>query len=209
MNKIKNKRNILKSICGLTISSYFSAIKIKWLMENIPEVENIIKTNTCFIGTLDTWIIWNITGGVNGGVHVTDVTNAAHTMLMNLHDLKWDKQLCRFFEIPMNILPVIKSCSEIYGFIIGGSLNGVPIAGCIGDQQAALLGQMCLKTGSVVCNYEDGSSILVNTGEEIVDSENGLLSTVSYQLGPKAKPFYSLEGIIGNAGKIIYLLYKL
>lgn len=206
--KIKNKKHLLKSVCGLTISSYFSATKIRWLIENVPEISEGISVNQCFFGTLDTWIIWNITGGINGGVHGTDVTNASHTMLMNLHELKWDKQLCSFFQIPLNILPTIKSCSEIYGFIVGGSLNGVPIAGCIGDQQAALLGQMCLKTGNIVCTYDEGSSILVNTGQEIIDSENGLLSTVSFQLGSKAKPFYSLEGIIGNAGKASIFFFK-
>lgn len=129
LSHIRNKKNILKPVCGLPLSNCFSAVKVKWITDNVPGVQELIQTNDCLFGTLDSWILWNLTGGIEGGVHVTDVTNAARTMLMNLETLKWDHKLCAFFRISPRILPDIKSCSEVYGFVHDGPLQGVPIAG--------------------------------------------------------------------------------
>lgn len=141
-----------------------------------------VKKETCLFGTLDTWILWNLTGGTDSGVHATDVTNASRTMLMNIESLQWDSRLTEFFGIPHKILPQIKTCSEIYGYVNAGLLTGVPISAIIGDQQAALLGQLCVKAGSITCSYNEGCSLLFNTGQEIVNSDNGLLSTVAFKL---------------------------
>lgn len=127
--QIRNKKNILKSVCGLPLSNCFSAIKVKWIVDNVPGAHELIQSGDCLFGTLDTWILWNLTGDIEGGVHVTDVTNASRTMLMNLETLKWDVKLCAFFRIPAKILPDIRSCSEVYGFVHDGPLQGVPIAG--------------------------------------------------------------------------------
>lgn len=127
--KIRYRKNYLKPICGLPLSNCFSALKIKWIMDNVSDVKQHMRDNNCMFGTLDTWILWNLTGGIEDGIHVTDVSNAARTMLMNLETLKWDHKMCSFFRIPMNILPKIKSCSEIYGLVHDGPLQGIPIAG--------------------------------------------------------------------------------
>ncbi|KAJ6647195.1 Glycerol kinase 2 [Pseudolycoriella hygida] len=200
LTKIHNKKNYLKSVCGLPLSNCFSALKVVWLMENVCETKEVLQSNDLLFGTLDTWILWNLTGGVEGGIHVTDVTNASRTMLMNLESLQWDQNLCNFFRIPTKILPKIKSCSEIYGFVYDGPLQGVPIASCLGDQPASLLGQMCIQTSQATCTYNDSCFLMLNTGQEIIDSENGLLTTVGFKLGPKAKTFYALEGAVSNAG---------
>lgn len=155
-NKSRNK-NYLKPLCGLPLSPYFSAVKIKWLQDNIPHIRKAIDAGTCLFGTIDSWIIWNLTGGVNGGHHITDVSNASRTMLMNIETLKWDPVLLNFFDIKPAILPSIKSSSEVYGVIAEGALSGVKISGCLGDQQSALVGQQCLdrtqvsKYGYYVC----------------------------------------------------------
>ncbi|XP_058812458.1 glycerol kinase-like [Topomyia yanbarensis] len=196
LTRVKGKINFLKTVCGLPFANCFSAVKIRWMLDNVDGAHG----KDLIFGTLDSWIIWNLTGGMNGGVHVTDVTNASRTMLMSLEKLEWDTRLCHFFKIPRNILPKIRSCSEIYGYISEGSLSGVPITSCIGDQQAALLGQLCLSAGQVTCNLDDGSFLLFNTGQEIIDSDHGLLSTVAFKLGPEADTFYALEGAIPHAG---------
>lgn len=145
----------------------------------------------------------NLTGGVDSGVHVTDVTNASRTMLMNIETLQWDNRLTDFFRIPKKVLPQIKTCSEIYGYVNAGLLSGVPIASIMGDQQAALLGQLCIQPGSITCSYNEGCSMIFNTGQEVVDSDFGLLSTVAYKLGPDADVFYALEGTAPCAGTAI------
>lgn len=151
-------------------------------------------------GTVDTWLIWNLTGGPNGGRHVTDVTNASRTMLMNIESLKWDKMLCNFFEVPESILPEIRPSAEVYGVVKEGPMKGVRIAGCLGDQQAALVGQQCLSKGNAKATYGTGCFLLYNTGPINVDSTNGLLTTVAYQLSTKHPPIYALEGSVAIAG---------
>ncbi|KAK9701777.1 FGGY family of carbohydrate kinase [Popillia japonica] len=196
----KRNKNFLKNVCGLPVSTYFSALKIRWLIDNIEGVRRAIEEDRCLFGTVDTWLIWNLTGGVNGGLHLTDVTNASRTMLMNIDTLKWDPQLCKIFDIPMNILPEIRSSSEIYGYISESVLKGIPISGCLGDQQAALVGQMCFHQGQAKSTYGTGCFLLYNTGTAIVQSSHGLLTTVAYQLGKDAPPIYALEGSIAIAG---------
>lgn len=201
-NKTKNK-NYLKPLCGLPISTYFSAVKLRWLMENDPTVATSIKEGNCLFGTIDTWLLWNLTGGPNGGCHVTDVSNASRTMLMNIETMRWDSTLCKFFNIPQSILPKIKSSAEVYGLMASGVLKGVPLAGCLGDQQAALLGQQCLTRGMAKCTYGTGCFLLYNTGTIQVDSVYGLITTVAYQLGKDAPPVYALEGSVAVAGQAL------
>ncbi|XP_072390839.1 glycerol kinase 3-like isoform X3 [Diabrotica undecimpunctata] len=197
----KRRQDFLQNICGLPVSTYFSALKIKWMMDNVPGVKKAIDEDRCLFGNIDTWLIWNLTGGTDCGMHITDVTNASRTMLMNIETLQWDKKLCDVFGIPMKILPEIKSSSEIYGVIVMDmKLSGVPIAGILGDQQAALVGQMCLKSGQAKSTYGTGCFILYNTGYSIVRSKHGLLTTVGYQFGKKVKPVYALEGSVAIAG---------
>ncbi|XP_077262327.1 glycerol kinase [Temnothorax americanus] len=201
----KNK-NYLKPLCGLPISPYFSALKLKWLLENVPRVQEALTAKRLMFGTIDSWLIWNLTGGAHGGVHSTDVTNASRTMLMNIATLKWDPTLLSFFKIPPDILPQIRSSSEIYGYIQDELLQGVPISGCLGDQQSALVGQMCLQQGQAKSTYGTGCFLLYNTGTAIVDSSHGLLTTVAYQLGAHASPVYALEGSVAIAGAVVQWL---
>ncbi|CAD7086602.1 unnamed protein product [Hermetia illucens] len=203
LSSLRGKINYLKSVCGLPISTCFSAIKLKWLQENVPSINQGLYDRNCCFGTLDSWILWNLTGGTDEGKHATDVTNAAYTMLMNLEQRTWDPKLCAFFQTPSYVLPEIKSCSEIYGFVRDGPLRGVPIASIMGDQPAALLGQLCIKPQKGTCTLDEGCYILFNTGQEIIDSDNGLLSTVAFQLGSKQKTFYCLEGAVPNAGAAV------
>jgi len=194
-------KEYLRNKCGLPLSTYFSASKIVWLMENVPEVKRAIAENRCMIGTVDTWLIWNLTGGAENkdSVYVTDVTNASRTMLMNIETLKWDRDLCQFFDIPMEILPEIRSSSEIYGRLSSGELKGVPISGCLGDQQAAFVGNMCFKPGTAKNTYGTGCFMLYNIGTEPVISNHGLLTTVAFKFGDN-KAYYALEGSIAVAG---------
>jgi len=201
LEKVPNKnKNHLKSICGLPLSPYFSALKLRWLIDNVPKVKEAVDDNRCLFGTMDTWLIWNLTGGVEGGLHLTDVTNASRTMLMNLSTLQWDPDLLNFFSIPQQVLPKICSSSEIYGYIVGGVLEKTPIAGCLGDQHAALLGQMCFKKGQAKSTYGTGCFLLYNTGSHRVESKHGLLTTVGYKLGPDVRAVYALEGSVAVAG---------
>lgn len=203
LDNVKGKINYLKAVCGLPLSTCFSSLKIRWLIDNSPAVSQSIEDKKCLFGTLDSWIIWNLSGGVSSGIHVTDVTNANYTMLMNVHTLKWDPKLCEFFQIPRDILPEIRSNSETYGFVVDGALHGLPIASCMGDQPAALLGQLCTKVGQCVCTIEDSCFVLLNTGQEVIDSNNGLLSSVAFKLGAKENTFYALEGAVSNAGSTV------
>lgn len=198
-NNSRNK-NYLKPLCGLPISTYFSALKIRWLKDNVNAVKRAMEAENCLFGTVDTWLLWNLTGGISGGAHITDVTNASRTMLMNIETLQWDHHLLKFFNLPKHILPKICSSAEIYGNVAKGELEGVPISGCLGDQQAALVGQMCLQRGQAKATYGTGCFLLYNTGGSIVKSAHGLLTTVGYQLGSKATPVYALEGSVAIAG---------
>ncbi|XP_055373223.1 glycerol kinase [Condylostylus longicornis] len=192
--------NYLKPLCGLPLSPYFSALKLRWLKDNVPRVSQAMDLGNLLFGTIDSWLIWNLTGGTKGGVHITDVTNASRTMLMNIETLEWDKHLLKFFELPINILPDIRSSSEIYGYIKLNSLSDIPICGCLGDQQAALIGQSCFQSGQAKATYGTGCFLLYNTGNAIINSQCGLLTTVGYQLGKDANPVYALEGSVAIAG---------
>nr|XP_006975425.1 glycerol kinase 2 [Peromyscus maniculatus bairdii] len=201
--KIPGNSNFVKSKTGLPLSTYFSAVKLRWMLDNLRPIQKAVEEGRALFGTIDSWLIWCMTGGVNGGVHCTDVTNASRTMLFNIHSLEWDKELCDFFEIPMNILPNVCSSSEIYGLMTSGALEGVPISGCLGDQSAALVGQMCFQEGQAKNTYGTGCFLLCNTGQKCVFSEHGLLTTVAYKLGKKKPACYALEGSVAIAGAVI------
>ncbi|PRQ50559.1 glycerol kinase [Rosa rugosa] len=204
--ELSGGRTHFSEICGLPISTYFSAMKLLWLMENVDTVKEAIKSGDALFGTIDTWLIWNLTGGLKGGVHVTDVSNASRTMLMNLKTLEWDQPTLDTLGISATILPKIVSNSEVIGNIaIGWPITGIPISGCLGDQHAAMLGQACRK-GEAKSTYGTGAFILLNTGEEITLSKHGLLSTLSFKLGPKAPVNYALEGSIAIAGAAVQWL---
>lgn len=192
--------------CGLPISTYFSAVKLLWLMENVSAVKEAIEKKDALFGTIDTWLIWNLTGGVKGGLHVTDVSNASRTMFMNLKTLQWDETILKTLKIPAEILPKIVSNSEVIGEIgAGWPIAGIPIAGCLGDQHAAMLGQSCHK-GEAKSTYGTGAFILLNTGEGIVKSTHGLLTTLAFKLGPNAPTNYALEGSVAIAGAAVQWL---
>eukprot|EP01101_Sappina_pedata_P009002 TRINITY_DN5116_c0_g1_i2.p1 TRINITY_DN5116_c0_g1~~TRINITY_DN5116_c0_g1_i2.p1 ORF type:complete len:527 (+),score=116.30 TRINITY_DN5116_c0_g1_i2:66-1646(+) len=185
----------MTGLSGLPISSYFSALKYTWLLENVVGVKKAVDERSALFGTVDSWLIWNLTG-----VHVTDVSNASRTKFMNIKTCQWDDELCKFFKIPKEILPPIRSSAEIYGYFTDGPLQGIPIAGCLGDQQAALVGQKCFGVGDVKNTYGTGCFMLFNTGVEPVFSKNGLLTTVAYQLSPDSPVHYALEGSVATAG---------
>ncbi|XP_042486082.1 glycerol kinase-like [Macadamia integrifolia] len=201
--------------CGLPISTYFSAVKLLWLLENVDAVKIAVESGDALFGTIETWLIWNLTGGSRSvdstqntvmGLHVTDVSNASRTMLMNLKTLDWDIPTLETLGIPIEILPKIISNSEIIGNIgRGWPTAGVPIAGCLGDQHAAMVGQACRK-GEAKSTYGTGAFILLNTGEEIIRSNHGLLSTIAYKLGPNAPTNFALEGSIAIAGAAVQWL---
>ncbi|KAK3588819.1 hypothetical protein CHS0354_028468 [Potamilus streckersoni] len=193
----------LRPLCGLPITTYFSAVKLKWLIDNCQEVQDALREGRLMFGTIDSWLLWNLTGGKNGGQYLTDVTNASRTMLMNINTLQWDTKLCSFFDIPKEILPEIRSSSEVYGHLCDGALKGLPVSGILGDQQAALVGQMCFKAGQAKNTYGTGCFLLMNTGEQAVESKHGLLTTVGYQLGKDQPVIYALEGAIAIAGACV------
>ncbi|KAJ2654113.1 Glycerol kinase [Coemansia sp. RSA 1200] len=189
------------TINGLPITTYFSAVKMRWMLENVPAVKEAREKGTLRFGTIDSWLIYKMTGNF-----VTDVTNASRTMLMDIKTFKWSSECLDFFGVQESELPEIRSSSEIYGTIKDGRLEGVAIAGCLGDQQAAMVGQSCFETGEAKNTYGTGCFMLFNTGETPIFSKNGLLTTVGYQLGADAKPKYALEGSIAVAGSAIQWL---
>ncbi|KAL7733626.1 hypothetical protein ACLKA6_005079 [Drosophila palustris] len=191
--------NYFKERTGLPISTYFSALKICWLRDNVPEVKQAIRKNRCKAGTVDSWIVWNLT---NGALHITDVTNASRTLLMNLETQDWDPVLLKTFDIQEDMLPKIHSCSEIFGKITCDRcvLRGLTLSGILGNQQASLLGQMCVKPGQTKNTYRSGCFLLCNTGDTPVFSSHGLLTTIAYKLGPNAPTTYALEGSVSVAG---------
>lgn len=187
---------------GLIIDAYFSATKIRWILNNVPCARQRAEAGKLRFGTVDTWLIWNLT---RGGCHVTDVSNASRTMLFNIHTLSWDKELLNLFCIPESMMPEVRSSSEIYGYTKTTIFaHEVPIAGIAGDQQAALFGQMCTTPGSVKNTYGTGCFLLMNTGEKPILSENNLLTTVAWKIGDKVN--YALEGSIFVAGSVVQWL---
>ena len=195
-----------RSIVGETLSTYASITKIMWILENVPGVRERAERGELAFGNPDTWLIWNMTGGPEGGVHVTDVTNASRTMLMDLRTLQWREDICEIAGIPMSLLPEIRSSSEVYGYgRPKGLLPGKPIAGDLGDQQAATFGQACFQPGMAKNTYGTGCFMLMNTGTEPQLSDNGLITTVCYKIGDKPA-VYALEGSIAVSGSLIQWL---
>jgi glycerol kinase len=190
---------------GLPIATYFSATKIMWILQQSPDLRLKAEAGDLLFGTIDSWLIWNLTGGVNGGIHITDVTNASRTMCMNLSTLAWDDELLNHYQIPSTIMPVIRSSSEEYGVVKEGPLAGMPITADLGDQQAALFGQACFVPGDVKNTYGTGCFMLMNTGSKIVHSRHGLLTTVAYKIAGY-EPNYALEGSIAISGALVQWL---
>jgi len=191
---------------GLPLATYFSASKIVWILDNVEGAREAAEAGELAFGTPDSWVLWNLTGGVDGGVHATDVTNASRTLLMDLETCAWDTDLIAAWGIPESLLPEIRSSSEIYGHAHSSSLlREVPISGILGDQQAATFGQAAFDAGESKNTYGTGNFLIVNTGEKPVQSKNGLLTTVAYQLGDEA-PRYALEGSIAVTGSLIQWL---
>jgi glycerol kinase len=201
--------DVIRRKAGLPPATYFSGGKIQWILENVDGVREAAENGDAIFGNSDSWVVWNLTGGPGGGVHVTDVTNASRTMLMDLETLDWDDELLSFFGIPRQMLPQIRPSSSPEPFgttLAAGPMGGeVPVTGILGDQQAAMVGQVCLKAGEAKNTYGTGNFLLLNTGEKIVRSSNGLLTTVCYQLGD-AKPVYALEGSIAVTGSAVQWL---
>ena len=192
--------NAVKKETGLPLSTYFASVKLRWMLDHIPEVQKAQDEKRLRFGTVDSWLLYNLT---NRAVHITDASNASRTMFMDLRKQTWDQKLCDFFGIDKDILPEIKSSCEVYGKVASGALQGVEIAGIVGDQMAALIGQKALSPGEAKNTYGTGAFLLYNTGDKVVDSEHGLLSTIAYQPGPGAQPVYALEGSIAVAGSAI------
>jgi glycerol kinase len=194
----------LRAKVGLPLATYFSGPKVKWILDNVDGARAKAEAGDLVFGNIDTWCIWNLTGGVNGGVHVTDVTNASRTMLMNLETLDWDDEILSLMGIPRSMLPQIKASSEVYGKGVG-ALDGIPIAGDLGDQQAALFGQTCFSAGEAKNTYGTGCFMLMNTGTKVVPSKSGLLTTLGYKIGDKPA-VYALEGSIAITGALVQWL---
>jgi glycerol kinase len=188
---------------GLPLATYFSGPKVRWILDNVDGARQKAENGELLFGNMDTWVLWNMTGGPDGGVHVTDPTNASRTMLMDLDTLQWDAEIAGEMGIPLSMLPEIRSSSEVYGNVREkGALAGVPIAGILGDQQAATFGQACLSPGEAKNTYGTGNFVLLNTGTEKVMSENGLLTTVCYKIGSN-DTVYALEGSIAVTGSLV------
>jgi len=200
---------IVRRKTGLPPATYFSGGKIQWILENVTGVREAADKGEAIFGNTDTWVIWNLTGGVNGGVHITDVTNASRTMMMDLESLSWDEELLGFFNIPRSMLPEIRPSadSKFYGWTCGtGPLRGqVPVCADLGDQQAATLGQACYRPGEAKNTYGTGNFMLLNTGTAIVPSKSGLLTTVCYRINDQ-KTVYALEGSVAVTGSAVQWL---
>jgi len=189
---------------GLPLATYFSGPKVKWILDNVAGARAKADAGDLLFGNIDTWCIWNLTGGVSGGVHVTDVSNASRTMLMDLKTLDWDPEMLKVMGIPRSMLPTIKASSEVYGKAVG-DLAGIPVAGDLGDQQAALFGQTCFSAGEAKNTYGTGCFMLLNTGTKVVPSKSGLLTTLGYKIGNQPA-VYALEGSIAIAGALVQWL---
>jgi glycerol kinase len=190
---------------GLPLSTYFSGLKLRWILEHVAGARKRAEAGELLFGNIDAFLVWHLTGGSNGGAHVTDVTNASRTQLLNLKTLDWDDALLKQFDIPRAILPRVRSSSEIYGKAVLQAVSGVPVSGILGDQQAALVGQTCFNPGEVKNTYGTGCFLLMNTGEKIVPSTAGLLTTVAYKFGDQTA-HYALEGSIAMTGALVQWL---
>jgi glycerol kinase len=189
---------------GLPIATYFSGPKIKWILDNVDGVRARAESGDVVFGNIDTWVIWLLTGGADGGAHVTDVTNASRTMMMNLETLDWDDEILGILGVPRQMLPEVRASSEVYGEA-KGDLAGIPVAGDLGDQQAALFGQTCFAVGEAKNTYGTGNFLLLNTGNEAVQSKSGLLTTLGYKIGDQPA-VYCLEGAIAITGALVQWL---
>jgi glycerol kinase len=198
-------QNRFKAKVGLPLATYFSGPKVRWILDNVDGAREKAEAGDLAFGNIDTWCIWNLTGGTNGGLHITDVTNASRTMLMDLETLQWDEDIASTIGVPMSMLPEIRASSEVYGEVKNGGFTGVPIAGDLGDQQAATFGQACLDVGEAKNTYGTGNFLLLNTGNEAVQSESGMLTTVGYKIGDN-DAVYCLEGAIAITGALVQWL---
>jgi glycerol kinase len=188
---------------GLPLAAYFSGLKIRWILNNVRGAREIAESGDLLFGNIDSYLVWKLTGGTNGGIHITDVTNASRTQLIDLHKLNWDEEQLKLFGIPKGVLPRIVSSSEVYGKVTTiSAVDGVPVAGILGDQQAALVGQTCFNTGEAKNTYGTGCFLLMNTGSEAVLSAHGLITTVAFKLGDKPAQ-YALEGSIAITGALV------
>ncbi len=194
----------LRDKTGLPLATYFSGPKVKWVLENVDGAKDKADSGDLAFGNIDTWCIWNLTGGTKGGVHITDVTNASRTLLMNLETLDWDDEILQLMGIPRAMLPEIKASSAVYGEAVG-EIEGIPVAGDLGDQQAALFGQTCFSVGEAKNTYGTGNFLLLNTGTEAVPSKSGLLTTLAYKIGDQPAT-YCLEGAIAITGALVQWL---
>ncbi len=195
-----------RAATGLPIATYFSGPKAKWILDNVEGARAAAERGDALFGNIDTFLVWNLTGGTEGGVHITDVTNASRTMMMNLQTLDWDDEILKIMGIPRQMLPEIRPSSQVYGEIKHPSLfKGIPVAGILGDQQGALVGQTCFSVGETKNTYGTGSFMLINTGTEIVPSKSGLITTVAYKMGDQPA-VYSLEGSIAITGALVQWL---
>jgi len=190
---------------GLPLATYFSGPKVRWILDNVDGAREKAEAGDLVFGNIDTWCIWNLTGGTNGGLHITDVSNASRTMLMDLESLSWDEDIASTIGVPMSMLPEIRPSSEVYGEVKTGAFEGVSLAGDLGDQQAATFGQTCFSPGEAKNTYGTGNFLLLNTGEEAVQSKSGLVTTVGYKIGDNA-PIYCLEGSIAITGALVQWL---
>jgi len=199
-----NGQNRFRRKTGLPLATYFSGPKIKWILDHVPGARACARRGELLFGNIDTWVIWNLTGGPHGGVHITDVSNASRTMLMNLKTLDWDEDILSVMGVPRAMLPAIRASSEVYGTATG-ALAGVPVAGDLGDQQAALFGQTCFSPGEAKNTYGTGCFMLLNTGTTPVQSRNGLLTTLAYKIRNE-QAVYALEGSIAITGALVQWL---
>jgi glycerol kinase len=190
---------------GLPLATYFSGLKLKWLLDNVPDARRKASAGNVLFGTIDSWLVWNLTGGRERGQHVTDVTNASRTQLMNLGTLDWDEELLDAFDVPRSVLPKIVPSSRVYGEVRATELRGTPLAGILGDQQAALVGQTCFAPGQAKNTYGTGCFMLLNTGTRPIPSTAGLLTTVAYQVGDEPA-HYALEGSVAITGALVQWL---
>ncbi len=194
-----------KERTGLPLATYFAGPKVRWILDNVEGARERAEAGRLAFGTIDSWLVFNLTGGTDGGLHITDPTNASRTLLMDVRGLEWDTSIAGEIGVPTSMLPEIRSSAEQYGEVRAGALAGVPIAGILGDQQAATFGQVCFDPGEAKNTYGTGNFLLLNTGEEAVTSKSGLLTTVGYKIGDRA-PVYCLEGSIAVTGSLVQWL---